>query len=245
VIKIGEVDPADFDDPYYGLGYGYGYGGSYNPLYFGDTGRRRESRITPSITFNTVDNPWTPRRGMKHTGTLQIAGGPLGGTVDYFRPNLSAIIYIPTLSKMSLGMRAQAAWILPYGDTRVLPLYQRYFLGGETQVRGYQIRSIGPTDSSGRAIGGNKFLLFNAEYYYDVYGPLRMLAFFDAGQAYLEDQRMDLSELRMSYGLEARFVMPVLNVPFRLIYAWNPNRSARESIYIPARTFKFAVGTTF
>ena len=55
----------------------------------------------------------------------------------------------------------------------------------------------------------------------------------------------DLKELRISYGVEARFVMPVLNVPFRLIYAFKPNRSLRESLYVPERTFKFAVGTTF
>ncbi|MCG6928143.1 MAG: outer membrane protein assembly factor BamA [Acidobacteria bacterium] len=247
IIKISEVDPSDFNDSYY---YGYGsYGGIYGPQIdaslFGDFGQRRESRITPNIVYNTVDNPWTPRAGMRHTATLQIAGGPLGGTVDYFRPNVEAITYIPHTRRTSLGLRAQAAWILPYSDTRVLPWYQRYFLGGETQVRGYRIRSIGPTDSTGRALGGNKFLLLNAEYYLDVFGPLRMLAFFDAGQAYLEDARFDLKEMRVSYGVEARFVMPVLNVPFRLIYAWNPNRSNQEKLYIPARTFKFAVGTTF
>ena len=39
--------------------------------------------------------------------------------------------------------------------------------------------------------------------------------------------------------------MPVLNVPFRLIYAFNPNRSDFEKLYVPDTTFKFAVGTTF
>ncbi len=112
-------------------------------------------------------------------------------------------------------------------------------------MRGYPIRSIGPTDSTGRSLGGNKFLLANAEYYFDVFGPLRMLAFFDAGAAYLEDQTMDPREMRISYGVEARFVMPVLNVPFRLIYAWNPNRVGFEKFYIDPSTFKFAVGTTF
>ena len=72
-----------------------------------------------------------------------------------------------------------------------------------------------------------------------------MLAILDAGQAYLEDVKMDPREMRISYGVEARFVMPVLNVPFRLIYAWNPNREGREVFYVPERTFKFAVGTTF
>jgi outer membrane protein insertion porin family len=245
MYEITEVDPADFNDPYYGRGYGGSFGSTLNPLFFGDLGKRRESAITPSLIYNTVDNPWTPRAGMRQTATFQIAGGPLGGTVNYFRPNFESITYIPHTSRTALGLRGQVAWILSYGEGQPLPLYQRYFLGGETQVRGYPIRSIGPTDSTGRAIGGNKLLLLNAEYYVDVFGPLRMLLFFDAGQAFLEKENMNFQDLRISYGVEGRFVMPVLNVPFRLIYYFNPNRSARDSLYIPAKGFKFAVGTTF
>jgi outer membrane protein insertion porin family len=249
VIKIGEVDASEFeDDPYYslggGLGFGYGFGG-IDPTLFGDFGERKESRVTPNFVYNTVDNPWTPRAGMRHTATMVFAGGPLGGTVSYLRPNLEAIVYVPVGRRMSLGMRAEAALIHPYGDTRVLPWYQRYFLGGETQVRGYDIRTIGPTNSQGRILGGNKFGLFNAEYYFDVFGPLRALLFFDAGQAFLEGQPVRIEDFRVSTGAELRFIMPVLNVPFRLIYAVNPNRSELEKLYVPYTTFKFAVGTTF
>ena len=87
--------------------------------------------------------------------------------------------------------------------------------------------------------------LFNAEYYVDIYGPLRFLLYFDAGQAYLEGEPIRFKDLRISTGAELRFIMPVLNVPFRLIYAVNPNRSEFEKLYVPYRTFKFAVGTTF
>jgi outer membrane protein assembly factor BamA len=56
---------------------------------------------------------------------------------------------------------------------------------------------------------------------------------------------MRLEDLRMSYGVEGRFIMPVLNVPFRLIYYFNPNRSGREVFFVQDKGFKFAVGTTF
>jgi outer membrane protein insertion porin family len=253
VINISEAQ-FDPNDPYYqyqqlysygSAGYGVGYGTSgYDPLLFGDP-KRRESRITPNIVYNTVDNPYTPRAGMRHTLTMQFTGGPLGGTVNYLRPSVEFIRYQPIGRKMSLGVRAQAAWIAPYGDTKVLPYYQRYFLGGETQVRGYEIRQIGPFNSQGRPLGGDKFGLFNAEYYFDVFGPLRALLYVDAGQAFLEDERIKLSEFRVSTGAELRFIMPVLNVPFRLIYAINPNRSDYEKLYVPYTRFKFAVGTTF
>jgi outer membrane protein insertion porin family len=131
--------------------------------------------------------------------------------------------------------------VRPYGHTEALPYYLRYFLGGEYQIRGVDIRTVGPTDEHNRAIGGNKFVLFNAEYYFDVHRLVRAMVFHDAGQAFSDDERVDLLRLRTSSGVEVRFMVPVLNVPFRLIYAWNTYRD----VFQPARTFKFAVGTTF
>jgi outer membrane protein insertion porin family len=215
-----------------------------DPFLYGNSQNRKESRFSPNYVYNTVDNPYSPRRGMKHTISFSVAGGPLGGTVDYIRPNIENIFYIPHTKRTALGLRFDAALIKPYSDTKVLPYYQRYFLGGETQVRGYDIRTIGPVDSSGRAIGGSRYVLFNAEYYIDIMGPLRFLFFYDAGQAYLEGEPIRLKQLRMSTGAEIRFIMPVLNVPFRLIYAINPNRDPLQP-YIKSSTFKFAVGTTF
>jgi outer membrane protein insertion porin family len=246
VIKLSEANPADLTNPFFPGAGNVTSGPAYDPLLFGDFGRRTESRVAPSFVYNTVDNPYTPRAGMRHTVSFMFAGGPLGGTVNYYRPTAEAILYHKVGRKMALGVRAQAALIEQYGDTLVLPLYQRYFLGGETQIRGYDIRSVGPVDTQGRVLGGNKFGLFNAEYYFDVIGPLRALLFFDAGQAFLEGDPIDIAQFRISTGAEVRFIMPVLNVPFRLIYAINPNRQTPiEMLYTKSSTFKFAVGTTF
>jgi outer membrane protein insertion porin family len=239
VVEIRDLQPIDRpddpDDPDDGNN-----GPIFNPFQ-GQVGRRRESRITPSVVHNTVDNPYTPRSGLKLSGTVPVAGGPLGGTLDYFRPTLEAVAYIPHLRKTSLGLRAEFQWVRAYGDTEILPYYLRIFMGGETQIRGYNVRTVGPFDPVTRtALGGTKSVLFNAEYYFDIAGPLRALLFFDAGQAFLENQNINLKDLRTSTGVEVRFIMPVVNVPFRLIYAWNPN-----PVFAEKSTFKFAVGTTF
>ena len=91
-------------------------------------------------------------------------------------------------------------------------------------------------------MGGDKFALFNAEYYIDVAGPVRALLFFDAGQSYLQNEKITFRSAVISTGAELRFIMPVLNVPFRLIYAINPNA---DPLFAEKRTFRFAVGTTF
>ncbi len=217
--------------------------GAGDPLFVSylDAGRNVESRASPTFVYNTVDHPFMPRRGMRITASYDVAGGLLGGTVNYIRPDVETILYIPHTRKTSFGLRAQAGWIKPYGTTEELPYYRKFFLGGETQIRGYDIRTVGPLDENNRALGGDKFVLFNAEYYIDIAGPVRFLVFHDAGQAFAEGARINLRELRTSSGAELRVVMPVMNVPFRLIYAWNVYRD----VFQPARTFKFAVGTTF
>jgi outer membrane protein insertion porin family len=208
---------------------------------FLDEGRHVESRVTPSFVHSTVDNPFAPRSGRRLTFRTAIAGGPLGGSAAYIRPEIEAIQYVPHTRRTAFAVRMGAGWLLPYGGTRQLPYYLRYFLGGESQIRGVDIQTVGPTDDDNRAIGGDKFVLFNAEYYFDIAGSVRAVLFHDAGQAFSEDQSIDLRALRTSSGVEVRVFVPVLNVPFRLIYAWNTYRDTFQ----PARTFKFAVGTTF
>jgi hypothetical protein len=59
---------------------------------------------------------------------------------------------------------------------------------------------------------------------------------------------MQWDDFKTSTGAEVRFFMPVLNVPFRLIFAANPQRSGvLDNQLRPERAFKFrfAVGTTF
>jgi outer membrane protein insertion porin family len=246
VVNISEAqldpnDPLNFSSPTIS-----------DSFFVEDFGKRRESRLSPSVIYNTVDNPFTPRSGMKLSLSGQITGGPLGGTLNYLRPDIEGIVYIPHTRKTSLGIRAQFGMIRPFNATAEidpvsgrssLPFYLRFYMGGEQQIRGYNIRAVGPREpSSSSLVGGDKFALFNAEYYIDVLGPIRALFFFDAGQSYLKGDRITLKSAVISTGAELRFIMPVLNVPFRLIYAINPNA---DPLFAEKRTFRFAVGTTF
>ena len=122
------------------------------------------------------------------------------------------------------------------GNSDQIPIFERLWLGGEYSIRGYDIRRIGPTLADrdpevsandtfqGRyVIGGNKSLLFNAEYQISIADPVRIVAFYDAGQVqdFGQNVRHETSFMT-STGVELRFFIPMLNVPFRLIYAWNP-----------------------
>jgi len=71
---------------------------------------------------------------------------------------------------------------------------------------------------------GNKSMLFNAEYLINIAGPVQLILLYDAGQVKDVGQRFTSKEFITSTGAEIRFFMPVLNVPFRLIFAENPQR---------------------
>jgi outer membrane protein insertion porin family len=216
-------------------------------LLVGEGGRRTISQFTPSFVHNTIDNPIFPTTGRRYTASIDIAG--LGGNVNFLKPRLEGVWIFQHTRRTSLGFRAQAEYIEPWGSTRVLPIFERLFLGGEYSVRGYDIRSIGPRDPiTGIVIGGDKSLLFNAEYLVTIAGPVRLVLFYDAGQVPGFGASYAWDQFKTSTGAEIRFFMPVLNVPFRLIFAHNPQREGvLDNNLEPAKkyVFKFAVGSTF
>ena len=259
----------------------------YDSLLVGQGGQRTISKVTPQFVHNTVDNPIFPNTGRRLTAAIDLA--VLGGNTQFYKPSVEAIIFKKHLARTSVGFRAQAQYIAPIGNTSTLPIFERLFLGGEYSVRGFDIRSIGPTvPGSGVVLGGNKSLLFNAEYLISIVSQVRIVLFYDAGQVrdigepfgwkenviqtvlppgplltdpFATSALVDpsapgvttqvvgqTSAFKTSTGVELRFFMPVLNVPFRLIYSWNPQREGvLDNQYRPAKatTFRFAVGTTF
>ncbi len=253
-------------------------------------GKRIISKIGPSYVYNTVDNPIFPTAGRRYTFSFDIAG--IGGNTSFINPRTEAVWYIPHTKRTSFGFRAAWEYLRPYGDTRVLPIFQKIFLGGEYSIRGFDIRSVSPRDElSGVPVGGNKSLLFNAEYLIHIAGPVRLVLFFDTGQVRNVGEHFSWKEpvfqrttpgtlyptfldtvgiisnpltgvplsvrtdiigetaaFKASTGAEIRFFMPVLNVPFRLIFAMNPSRgNVLDNNLQPEKKYKFrfAVGSTF
>jgi outer membrane protein insertion porin family len=257
-------------------------------LLIGQGGKRTISKVVPSFVFNTVDNPIFPTTGRRLSLSMDFAG--LGGNTNFLKPSVEAVGFFRHTTRTSFGFRGQLQYIRPYGSTAYLPIFERLYLGGEYSIRGFDIRSIGYRDPATQLVlGGNKSLLFNAEYLISIAGPVRLVLFADAGQVRNIGERFgwkedvieivppplpllydpftssrltvpgevqvnttrvigETSAFKVSTGAEVRFFMPVLNVPFRLIFAHNPSRvGVLDNQFQPAKrfTFRFAVGTTF
>jgi len=260
-------------------------------LLIGEGGKRTVSKISPSFVSSTINEPIFPSTGHKYTFGFDFAG--FGGNTDYVTTTAELIQYFKFRPRLALGLRGQGQYIRPYGRTVQLPIFEKIFSGGEYSMRGFDLRTVGPRDPiTGALTGGNKNLLFNAELLVTVAGPVRVLAFFDAGQVRDIGEKLSWKEnvttqvttglvvpllydptsrniltdpsvpapvtrsvvigtrdaFKTSTGFELRFFMPVVNVPFRLIAAWNPSRGGVYDNNLRLTklfVFRFAVGTTF
>jgi outer membrane protein insertion porin family len=184
----------------------------------------------------------------------EIVGGPLGGDISYYKPSSSFTMYLPGLSKRQhFDLNFEGGYAAGFNN-QILPFYERYYLGGEQSIRGYEVRIVSPIRMNGSVqnlllVGGNKYFLVNAEYVMPLAGPLKLAAFLDYGNAFDEFHSIDFTDMRGSTGMELRFLAPFLSAPFRFIYAVNFNRG--ELLLLPESnrpkrtTFRFSVGTTF
>ncbi|MFA9453067.1 MAG: outer membrane protein assembly factor BamA [Candidatus Aminicenantaceae bacterium] len=243
-LNVTEYDGSG-GDPYYNPysnPYGSGSSGYYgNPYY--SYGKYNISSITPSIYRNTVDSPLTPSSGGLYLAAVKFSGGILGGDVSMIKPRFEISRYFRTIGRQSIGLHAEYSFIKPMDSgVQEVPFWERFFLGGERSIRGYEIYTIGPRDSDGVNVGGAKSLVVNAEYIIPLSGPLYTILFFDAGNAIARFQDFRLDDLYTSAGIEIRIFVPALRVPFRLIFAYNNRLIYRgDSNY----NFRFAIGTTF
>lgn len=128
-----------------------------------------------------------------------------------------------------------------------LPFFKNYYAGGLGSVRGYKTSSLGPIktytgDSEEYRIGGNRKLLGTTELLWAVPGmekSFRMGLFFDAGQVYGEDEKLDLGDLRYSTGVTAAWLSPI--GPLKISVGTPLNKKSGDE----KESFQFQMGTTF
>jgi len=102
------------------------------------------STITPTISYNTVNNPINPTGGKSYYYSLAFSGGPLGGNVKSITNVFDWKYYHPINKRRNvLSFHATGAFTTGYGGGEPPP-YSRFYMGGESDIRGFDIRSITP-----------------------------------------------------------------------------------------------------
>lgn len=217
------------------------------PLFFQDY-RGVTSSLTPSYGSDSRDDPFDPNSGVSFFGRVRYAGGPLGGDFYYVRPEAGYSVFVPLRRRYVAALNFEAGYIHPFGG-KLIPIYDRYRMGGERSLRGFAFLSVLPRkengdyfrDANGITIGGDRYVQLNLEYQIKLGGPLKFIFFFDAGNTWVEEQGWDFGNLRYGTGAELRVFLPIFQAPLRFIYGINldPFEDEKKS------DFTFSIGTTF
>lgn len=162
------------------------------------------------LSFDSTDSPRRPRRGFRSSLSSEFVG--IGGDFTYWKLAYLNTQYIDLRKFGIFKMRGDVKFILPggrtpvrgTGDDRPIPLSERFFLGGETSIRGFYNDRLGPSVDGNPAnpLGGISYGLGSLEYIYPLFDPMQLFAFFDAGTN--SEHKLHLSRIYMSTGVGMR-----------------------------------------
>ena len=260
------------------------------------------SKVVPNFSYSKIDNPQRPHEGQSIYFGTEFAG--LGGNVKYVKPVGEYKKFIPVnKQRNTVGFRVLGSWISGYGG-QVAPPFDRFYMGGDTDIRGFDIRSISPVSFFPTAVtiplqnpdgtivplnpanprqgsynitipveqiifpGGDTNIVTNLEYRVPIVGPVTIAPFVDTGWDFVSQPSQLLIagpqvttlqttsfgcpslnssfqcvggstlpfsnqlpivsgtnyQTRMSTGVELQVIVPVVNAPFRIYWAYNPLR---------------------
>jgi outer membrane protein insertion porin family len=170
----------------------------------------RVASLRPTITFDTRDNRLFPTSGVFLQASTELSSQYIGSQFNYLRNHFVGRFYYPLGggngspgSGFVIKLNTDVG-LITSPDPQGVPIFQRYFLGGILDVRGFYLRSIGPRlpltssldpnappISNGANIGGNLEAYENLELEFPIIDKvgIRGVVFFDAGNAWnLENQ---------------------------------------------------------
>ena len=150
------------------------------------------SRLGTSLSYDTRGGGFLPDSGQLTRLRSQIAGGPLGAEVDLYKLELTTKHYFRGLGKGHIiELLAEIGVTDSYGDTEEVPLFDRWWLGGLRNLRGFKFRDVGPKDQFGEPFGGSTYWFGSAEYSIPVIDRLRFAVFYDIGMVYQDPYSFD------------------------------------------------------
>ncbi|MBU1090787.1 MAG: outer membrane protein assembly factor BamA [Candidatus Omnitrophica bacterium] len=168
------------------------------------------SSLRPGITFDTRDNVFYPRKGNFLSSSFEWAGGPFGGDKEFLKYFGTASQYFPLFKNSALEFKARVGLVEGYSDTEKVPIYERFFAGGASTVRGYEERSLGPIDPASKdPLGGESMLVGNIEYTHPVLDFLKAAVFYDIGNVWGKMNDIGSGGLKSSVGLGFRIKTPI------------------------------------
>jgi outer membrane protein insertion porin family len=158
-----------------------------SPFFINQEGKFLLSRVGNSIAYDTRGGGLLPTSGQITRVTTEVVGGPFGGEKDFYKLELGTKHYFKGFGAGHiLELQGQVEVVQDFSDTDGVPLFDRSFLGGLYNLRGFRFRDVGPRDVNGEPIGGQTSWFASAEYSVPVMERFRLAVFYDIGMVYLD-----------------------------------------------------------
>lgn len=251
-IRIYNVDATNNNYDYFFFnGYNDGYNGNEKagPVIENSAGTYTKSAFTGSLSWDTRDSLFLTRKGELVELTAFIAGGPLGGDVQDYGISLEGTKYFSLPFDLIFLVKGQIAIVNGWGGNTAsvdggygsgVPIFDRLYLGGANNMRGFNFREVGPVDQYANPIGGDSLAYLTFEMTFPIVSRVRGAVFSDMGFVNVKPGDFDTTNVNADIGIGLRLDLPI--GPIRVDYgipivydSWNG----------PPGKFNFNIGYQF
>lgn len=184
-----------------------------------EAGSYLQSQLSLDFLRDTRDSPFIPRTGHKIAAGTSLSGEFLGGDVDTYGITLGAEQYFHLPFDTILNIEGSFEYV-DSTDNGSIPIFQRMFLGGANNLRGFDFREVGPKDFTGEPLGGDLAWFASAEYTFPIFKDkvrgkdrVRGALFYDIGEVqaggYSPGTATFGGGLNSNWGIGLRLFLPV------------------------------------
>jgi len=197
-----------------------------------------ESKIFSSLIFDSRDNPLLSRRGQRVTFSPVVAGGFLGGDTQIYGLDLEGSQYFHLPKDLILLLNGEISTVSQWGSGNEVPIFERLFLGGSNNLRGFPYREVGPKEN-GEPTGGQSMYRTTVELTFPIIEKARGAVFYDMGFVNSDAWSFGFNHMASDIGIGMRLDLPI--GPLRLDYGYPVMRDG----YNGGGHFNFNVGYQF
>jgi len=211
---------------------------SASPELVAETGPSTKSVFSANLTWDRRDNPFLTRSGERITYTWWVAGP--GGTEQIYGFDVEASKYWRLPWDTILLINAEVAGVDAWGDqTKLVKIYDRLFLGGSNNLRGFDFRDVGPKDHNGEPLGGQSMARATIEWTFPIVEKARGALFYDTGFVNTNPWDYNFNNVASDIGFGLRLDLPI--GPLRVDYGIPLQQAGNHG----SGKFNFNVGYQF
>ncbi len=198
-----------------------------------------ESKVFSSVVYDSRDNPLLSHKGQRITFSPFISGGPLGGDTQVYALDLEGSQYFHLPKDLILLINGEISTVSQWGSGTEVPIFERLFLGGSNNLRGFPFREVGPQDHNGEPVGGQSMSRATVELTFPIIEKARGAVFYDTGFVNTSAWSFGFNHIASDIGVGIRLDLPI--GPLRLDYGYPIQRDG----YNGGGHFNFNVGYQF